>query len=79
ALLYMEHKEANRTITPSLVTKIDGDVAYSRGQIRTTAVTSGRNLGEAHAALLVKPQDRPKYVIHIQLSSGSDFLNINIE
>lgn len=76
---YVKNKNQNVTMEPTIQALIDDDPGYNSGQIKTIAIEEGQNLGEAQVALLVKPPNRPKYIVNIRLRSSSDFLIVEME
>jgi hypothetical protein len=78
-ILYIENRRQNHTIEPRLDLMVDETDTTATGDLRTVPVTEGQNLGTAHLSILVAPDDRPTYTVHINLQSGSDFLEVSTE
>ncbi len=78
-LLYIHNRRQNVTMHPDLSVIPDHNDTTTDGRIRTTPLTQGRNIGTAHLAVLVAPDNRPTYTINIELRSGSDFLQVSVE
>jgi len=58
---------------------MDTDPATAEGELRTTPVTSGQNIGTAHLAVLVNPTNHPSYTLNIKLHSGADYLEVTTQ
>jgi len=78
-ILYIENKRQNHTLQPRLDLMVDATETAATGRLRTVPIKEGQGLGTAHLSILVAPDDRPTYTVHIKLRSGSDFLAVSTE
>lgn len=78
-ILYIENRRQNHTLEPRLDLMVDETDTATTGDLRTVPITEGTNLGTAHLSILIAPDDRPTYTVHIKLRSGSDFVQVSVE
>lgn len=78
-ILEMENRNDGTTIDPTTGVRLNQDTAYNSGEITVVPERTGEYLGEGTVTLYVNPSNRPAYEMDVTLSTGSDFLEMDIQ
>ena len=77
--LSLDNNYAGRTYDPTTRIRLNDDTAYNSGDITVDPGPTGNYLGEAAVTVYVNPSNRPAYELAISLSTGSDYLQFDIQ